>query len=117
MATQQTSFRSPKSLVTTTLAGLSVVVLFQGMDQPLSQLSPIATCASSHLLGLLPTIVLAASRSSSSHPKKKPSKAPWPSWSFISNIGRDGKAKPTSVRSSGTEQKESPEFGGIQARG
>ena len=62
MATQQTSFRSPKSLVTTTLAGLSFVVHCQGMDEPLSQLSPIVTCVSSHLLGLLPTIVLAASR-------------------------------------------------------
>jgi hypothetical protein len=62
MATQQTSFRSPKSLVTTPLAGLSFVVLCQGMDESLSQLSPIVACASSHLLGLLPTIVLAASR-------------------------------------------------------
>jgi hypothetical protein len=61
MATQQTSFRSPKSLVTTPLAGLSFLVLCQGMDEPLSQLSPIA-CASSHMLGLLPTIVSAASR-------------------------------------------------------
>jgi hypothetical protein len=60
MATQQTSFRSPKSLVTTTLAGLSLVVLCQAMDEPFSQWSPIVTCASSHLLGLLPTIVLAS---------------------------------------------------------
>ena len=62
MATQQTSFRNPKPLITTTLAALSFVILCQGMDEALSQLSPILTCASSHLLGLLPTIVLAASR-------------------------------------------------------
>jgi hypothetical protein len=62
VATQQTSFRSPKSLVATTLAGLSFVVLCQGMAESLSQLSPIVTCASSLLPGLLPTIVLVASR-------------------------------------------------------
>jgi hypothetical protein len=62
MATQQTSFRNPKSLVTTTLAALSFVILCQDMDKALSQLSPILTCASTHLLGLLPTVVLTAAR-------------------------------------------------------
>jgi hypothetical protein len=60
MAAQETSFRSSKSLAATALAGLGVVVLCQGMDELLYQLSPMVTCASGDLLGLLPTIVLAA---------------------------------------------------------